>query len=238
MRTVALIQARLGSTRLPCKAMLPLHGLPVIDWVVRRVRKAALLDEVVVATSHRPENDVLEHHLARQGVAVFRGPEDDVLERFRLAGAAHGAEQVVRICADNPLVWGPSIDELIRFWRAGHAAGTCDYAYNHIPRGNSHPDGLGAETLSFALLTDIAARATLPAHREHCLSYIWDNPGRYRIRTFDPANPVLRRPDLKLDMDTPEEYRSLALLDIHPDIPPEQIVALFPSGFRKTPGNP
>lgn len=79
MRTVALIQARLGSTRLPCKTMLSLHGLPVIDWVVRRTRKAELVDEVVVATSHRPENDVLEYHLSRQGVAVFRGPEDDVL---------------------------------------------------------------------------------------------------------------------------------------------------------------
>ncbi len=141
MRTVALIQARLGSTRLPCKTMLSLHGLPVIDW-------AELIDEVVVATSHRPENDVLEYHLSRQGVAVFRGPEDDVLERFRLAGAAHGAEQVVRICADNPLIWGPAIDDLIRFWRAEHAAGACDYAYNHIPRGNTYPDGLGAETLS------------------------------------------------------------------------------------------
>lgn len=228
MRTVALIQARLGSTRLPCKTMLSLHGLPVIDWVVRRTRKAALIDEVVVATSDRPENDVLEYHLSRQGVAVFRGPEDDVLERFRLAGAAHGAEQVVRICADNPLIWGPAIDDLIRFWRSENAAGACDYAYNHIPRGNSYPDGLGAETLSYALLADIAARATLPAHREHCLSYIWDNPGQYRIRTFDPATPALRRPDLKLDMDTPEDYRALALLDIHPDITPEEIVALFP----------
>ncbi len=124
MKTVALIQARLGSSRLPCKMMLSLHGLPVIDWVVHRVRRATLVDEVVVATSTQPENDILEHHLSRQGVAVFRGPEDDVLERFRLAGAAYGAEQVVRVCADNPLIWGGAIDDLIRFWRAEG----CDYA--------------------------------------------------------------------------------------------------------------
>ncbi len=224
MKTVALIQARLGSSRLPCKMMLSLHGLPVIDWVVRRVRLATLVDEVVVATSTQPENDILEHHLSRQGVAVFRGPEDDVLERFRLAGAAYGAEQVVRVCADNPLIWGGAIDDLIRFWRAEG----CDYAYNHIPRGNLYPDGLGAETLSFALLEEVAREATLPEHREHCLSFIWAHPERYTIRTFDPADPALHRPDLKLDMDTPADYRYLALMDIHPDITPEELVAMLP----------
>lgn len=224
MKTVALIQARLGSSRLPCKMMLSLHGLPLIDWVVRRVRRAVLVDEVVVATSTRPENDILEYHLTRQGVTVFRGPEDDVLERFRLAGKAFGAEQVVRVCADNPLIWGAEVDNLIRFWRSEG----CDYAYNHIPRGNLYPDGLGAETLSYALLEEVARKATLPEHREHCLSYIWANPERYSIRTFDPASPALHRPDIKLDVDTPEDYRKLALMDIHPDITPEELVALFP----------
>lgn len=221
MKTVALIQARLGSTRLPCKMMLSLHGLPVIDWVVRRVARARHIDKIVVATSHKPENDVLEYHLTRQGVAVFRGPEDDVLERFRLAGAVYGAQQVVRICADNPLIWGEELDALIDFWRAEK----CDYAYNHIPRGNLYPDGLGAETLSYALLEEIAAKATDPAHREHCLSYIWANPDTYSIRTFDPADPALHRPELKLDMDTVEDYRKLALMDIYPDISPAELVA-------------
>ena len=227
MKTVIVIQARLGSSRLPCKTLLNLHGLPVIDWVVRRTRKARLIDEVVVATSDRPENDVLEYHLSRQGVAVFRGPEDDVLERFRLAGAAHGAEQVVRICADNPLIWGGEIDNLIRFYQREHTAGNCDYAYNHIPRNNLYPDGLGAEIVSFELFTKAMNEATLPAHREHCLSYIVDNPELFAIRTFDPLDPALHHPEMKLDMDTADDFINLALRDIRPDITPREIVELF-----------
>lgn len=223
MRTVALIQARMGSTRLPCKMMLCLHGRSLIDWVVRRVRRAALLDEVVVATSVNPENDVLERHLQNQGIAVFRGPEQDVLERFRQAAEAHKATHVVRVCADNPLIWGEEIDRLIRFYRE---AG-CDYAYNHIPRNNLYPDGLGAEILSRPLLETLAAEATLPAHREHCLSFIWDNPERFSIRTFDPPDPRLRRPDIKLDVDTAEDYRKLALMPLTPDMSPLDLVALF-----------
>ncbi len=221
MNTVALIQARMGSTRLPCKMMLHLAGHPLIDWVVHRVAKAALVDKVVVATSVNPENDILERHLEPQGVVVFRGPEDDVLERFRLAGAAHNATHVIRVCADNPLIWGGAVDELVRFYtRTG-----CDYAYNHIPRNNLWPDGLGAEMLSYPLLEKLAHEATLPAHREHCLSYIWDNPGRFSIRTFDPEDPRLRRPDLKLDVDTADDYRKLALLPLHIGSTPLDILA-------------
>lgn len=221
MYTVALIQARMGSTRLPCKMMLHLAGYPIIDWVVRRVAKASLVHKVVVATSVNPENDILERHLEGQGVAVFRGPENDVLERFRLAGKEYGASHIVRVCADNPLIWGGAIDELIRFYtRTG-----CDYAYNHIPRNNMWPDGLGAEMLSYPLLERIAAEATLPAHREHCLSYIWDNPGCFCIRTFDPENPSLRRPYIKLDVDTADDYRKLALLPLSIDSAPQDILA-------------
>ncbi len=219
--TVALIQARMGSTRLPCKMMLHLAGHPLIDWVLRRVGKAALVDKVVVATSTNPENDVLERHLAAQGVSVFRGPENDVLERFRQAGAAHAATHVVRVCADNPLIWGGAVDELVRFYfKAG-----CDYAYNHIPKNNRWPDGLGAEIVSFPLLQRLAEDAALPAHREHCLSYIWDNPNLFSIRTFDPEDPRLHRPDLKLDVDTADDYRYLALLPLTIDSGPLDILA-------------
>ena len=104
MNIVALIQARMGSTRLPCKMMLSLHGLPLIDWVVRRTAASRLLNRIIVATSEAPANDPLAAHLEGQGTEVFRGPEDDVLKRFRLAAEQAGATHVVRICADNSLV--------------------------------------------------------------------------------------------------------------------------------------
>jgi spore coat polysaccharide biosynthesis protein SpsF len=203
--------------------MLSLCGYPLIDWVLDRVRRSVLLDDCVLATSTAPGDEVLARHAAARGVSVFRGPEDDVLERFRQAAAAYDATHIVRICADNPLVWGEEIDRLIRFY---HETG-CDYAYNHIPRGNKYPDGLGAETVSRALLETIAREASLPAHREHCFSYLWANPDRFSLRTFDPDDPRLHRPDMKLDVDTAEDYRKLALLPLRPDISPLELVSLL-----------
>lgn len=223
-KTVALIQARLGSSRLPLKSLLCLRGLPLVDWIARRVATSTLVDQIVVAIPDTPLDDVLQAHLQDKGIACFRGAENDVLHRFCEAGRTFEATQIVRICADNPLVSGEAIDQLLQFY----AQGGVDYAYNHIPRNNRWPDGLGAETLSFALLEEIERKATLPEHREHCLSYLWDNADSYRIATFDPANPLLCRPELKLDLDTKEDFRHLALLPLHPDMSMLDIVALFP----------
>ena len=229
MPIVALVQARLGSSRLPLKSLLCLRGTPLIDWVARRVARSVLLDRIVVAIPDTPLDAALAAHVRErlmpldERIAVFCGPENDVLERFRAAGAAFGAGSVVRVCADNPLVWGGEIDHLIRFF----AETGCDYAYNHIPRNNHYPDGLGAEILSFALLSELAALAKEPAQREHCLSYLWDNARRFDIRTFDPPDADLWRPELKLDVDSPEDFRRLALLPLHVDMPPQELVKLF-----------
>lgn len=227
MKTVIVIQARLGSSRLPCKTLLNLRGLPVIDWVVERCGRSMLADDLVVALPDTRRDEVLARHLQARGVNVFRDSEQDVLSRMHGAAAAHGADLVVRVCADNPLIWGGEIDNLIRFYLRENAAGTCDYAYNHIPKNNRYPDGLGAEIVSFGLFSRIAEEAVLPAHREHCLSYVVDKPDLFRIRTFDPLDPLLCRPELKLDMDTAEDFINLSLLDIRPDITPQEIVALF-----------
>lgn len=223
MKTVALIQARMGSSRLPCKMMLSLHGLPVIDWVVRRAGVSSLLDSLVVAVPDTPLDDILAEHLEAQGVAVFRGPENDVLLRFLLAARAVSATHVVRVCADNPLIWGGEIDALIRYFRILPEQKKA-YAYNHIPRNNSYPDGLGAEMISYDLLAFLEQNASRPEHREHCLSYIWDNPRDFHISTFEPENPLLHRPEIKLDLDTPEDYRRLARMDIHPGMTPEEVM--------------
>lgn len=222
MKTIALVQARLGSSRLPLKSLLCLRGHAIIDWVCERVARARLLDGLVVATPDTPLDAVLGAHLARRGVAHFAGPENDVLARFYLAAKAHGATRIVRVCADNPLVWGQAIDDLIRHFDAHDL----DYAYNHIPCGNRWPDGLGAEMIRCDTLERLHAEATLPAHREHCLSYIRDNPGLFRMGTFDPANPRLCHPECRLDIDTLDDYRRMALLPISPDMEEDALVRL------------
>ncbi len=225
---IALIQARMGSSRLPCKMMLCLHGLPVIDWVVRRTALSRLLDGIIVAMPDTPLDEPLARHLEARGIRTFRGPEDDVLRRFRLAGEAAKASHVVRICADNPLIWGGEIDALIRHYQALPDQERA-YVYNHIPLNNRYPDGFGAEMLSFSLLRELDEEAVEPRHREHCLSFIHDNPERFRILTFDPANPRLHRPDARLDLDKPEDYRKLALMPLTPDMPPEEVLAVYPA---------
>jgi spore coat polysaccharide biosynthesis protein SpsF len=231
MSVTALIQARMGSSRLPCKMLLSLHGLPVIDWVVCRTAKSRLLTRIIVAVPETPLDDVLDIHLRAQGVEVFRGPERDVLKRFAAAAdALIGAEPgalIVRVCADNPLIWGGEIDALIRRRQAmGNAP--ADYLYNHVPLNNRYPDGLGAEIISADLLRLLERKAVRPEHREHCLSYITDNADSFTIQTFDPDDPRLHRPDVGLDLDTPEDFRKLALLPLHPDMEPADIVDLFP----------
>ncbi|MDR2076299.1 MAG: NTP transferase domain-containing protein [Desulfovibrio sp.] len=229
MKVIALIQARLGSVRLPGKMLLRLHGLPLIDWVTQRTAAATLLDGLVVATTDQARDDRLADHVAGRGFAVFRGPEADVLERFRLAGEWAGATHVVRVCADNPLIWGGAVDDLIRQYR--QKAETEDetklYVYNHIPRNNRWPDGLGAEMVARPLLASLARRAVRPEHREHCLSYIWDHAAEFAIHTFDPADARLRRPDIRLDIDTPADYRRLALMPLTPASAPEEVVRLY-----------
>ncbi|MDO5484131.1 MAG: NTP transferase domain-containing protein [Desulfovibrionaceae bacterium] len=219
-RCIAVIQARLGSSRLPLKSLLCLRGLPLIDWVTTRLGASRRLDGLMVAVPDTPLDRVLLEHLQRQGVPCMAGPEDDVLERFRLAARQAGAELVVRVCADNPLIWGEAVDRLVDFYLQGG----CDYAYNHIPRGNRWPDGLGAEIFSAELLEHMAARADTPAQREHCCNYIWDNARQFRIATFDPQEPWLCRPELKLDVDSADDFQRLALLPFSPGMDARAIV--------------
>lgn len=219
-KVVAVVQARLGSSRLPLKSLLCLRDLPVIDWVTRRLAQSRRLDQVMVAVPDTALDQALLEHLRRRGVPCMAGPEDDVLARFCLAARQAEAELVVRVCADNPLIWGEAVDRLVDFYEATG----CDYAYNHIPRNNRWPDGLGAEILSRDLLDGLDARARQALQREHCLNYIWDNPADFRIATFDPEEPWLRRPDLKLDLDRPEDFRRLALLPLTPDMDARAIV--------------
>ena len=220
-KVVAIVQARLGSTRLPLKSLLSLRGLPIIDWVTQRLARSRRLDGLMVAVPDTALDRVLCEHLERRGVPVMAGPEQDVLARFALAAKQADAGLVVRVCADNPCIWGDAVDRLVDFYRKGG----CDYAYNHIPRNNLWPDGLGAEILSRELLDELDVRAKLPSQREHCLNYIWDNAGQYRIATFDPEEPWLRRPDLRLDVDSADDFRRLALLPLQPAMDAREIIS-------------
>ena len=222
MKTIGIIQARLGSSRLPNKMLLSLHGKPIIEWVVKRVKKSELLDDVIVAIPNTKKDDVLEYYLNKLNVKVFRGSESNVLNRFYEAVKDKKVDSIVRICADNPLICGKEIDNLINFYLKNR----CDYAYNHIPKNNLYPDGLGAEIVSFELLKWLNKNVKEEKHKEHCFSYIWDNQDEFLIKTFNPKKE-LQYPDIKLDVDTFDDYCKLALSPIEIDIKAEEIIRIF-----------
>jgi len=222
MKTVAIIQARLGSTRLPNKMLLSLHGKPIIEWVVKRVKKSKLLDDIIVAIPDTRKDDVLEYYLKKLNVNVFRGSEANVLNRFYEAIKNKNVKNIVRVCADNPLICGEEIDSLIKFYLENK----CDYAYNHIPKNNLYPDGLGAEIVSFELLKWLNENVTEKKHKEHCFSYIWDNGDKFIIKTFNPKKE-LQYPNIKLDIDTFDDYYKLALSPIDIDMSGEEIIKIF-----------
>jgi spore coat polysaccharide biosynthesis protein SpsF len=208
LRRVAIVQARMGSTRFPGKMLQPLAGRPLLEWVLHRVRSARRLDAVVLATSDLPRDLPLVALAASLGVAAFAGSETDVLGRFAAAAALHRADIVVRVCADNPFVDGAEIDRLLEFF--DHAG--ADYACNHLDRlGSGYADGFGAEVLGAPLLDRLAATCTDPRHREHVTLALWDDPAAHRLAAV-PAPAALAFPDLRFDVDRPEDLADLAAL--------------------------
>jgi spore coat polysaccharide biosynthesis protein SpsF len=207
-RTVAVIQARLGSQRLPEKMLALLGGHSLLEWVVTRVRRSEMLDRVIVATTQESRDDRLADECARLGVDVMRGPTDDVLARFALAVEGDAADAVVRVCADNPFIDPACIDELVREYRR-HGV---DYAYNHRPHGAcDYADGFGAEILSRGLLDKLQASDLSARHREHVTLAVVD--GTIPALTHACIAPKeLAYPKLRFDVDTDSDLSRLGAL--------------------------
>lgn len=225
VKVVAIVQARMGSARLPNKTMLWLHGFPVIDWVRVRLSFSVNLHQVVFAIPNTKRDSLLQHYLLSKGSTVFAGSEDDVVSRIYLAAKKYEADVVVRICADNPFLCPVEIDRLITFFLNGDY----DYAYNHIPRNNKYPDGLGAEVTSMKVLQKIYDNASAGNQREHLFNYILDHPSAFVVGTFDPVNRKLHKPDIRLDLDSYEDYERLLKLKVSIDSDAVDIVQEFES---------
>ncbi|MFZ1917433.1 MAG: aminotransferase class III-fold pyridoxal phosphate-dependent enzyme [Terriglobales bacterium] len=164
--TVAIIQARMGSTRLPGKSMAEIDGRPMLWHVAQRVKRASLVDRVVVATSTNRADDAIADMCRRDGIPCYRGSENDVLDRFYSAARAEKAAWVVRITADCPLIDPEVIDRVVRRFQRGDL----DYASNAMVR--SYPDGLDTEVFSFSALEKAWHEATKTSEREHVTPYL------------------------------------------------------------------
>ena len=166
MKVVAVVQARMGSSRFPGKVMKPVAGKPLIELLLQRLARSEEVDQIVLATTDQPQDDALASYVQGLGFAVFKGSESDVLDRFYRVAESHEAEVVVRITGDCPLVDSFLVDDAIRSFREQGV----DYLSNTSPP--TFPDGLDVEVFTMAALSQAAAEGKQPAEREHVTPYI------------------------------------------------------------------
>ena len=204
MRTVAIIQARMGSNRLPGKVLRPILGKPMLWHIVLRVRAVPSIDEVVVAIPDSPADQDLRRFCAANDIKSFSGSETDVLDRFYGAAQRYGADPVLRITADCPLVDPELVEKLIRLYRSGsydYVAVSAGADASRLEGGGSFPDGMDAECFSFASLETAWNEARDPRDREHVTRFIWRQKGLFRCTKLLADR---KYPNLRLTVD----YRS------------------------------
>lgn len=177
MNTVAIVQARVGSTRLPAKVLRPIAGKSMLERVLSRLRRATRLDSVWVATTDMPEDDVLVQLSTDLGYPVFRGSVLDVLSRYLGAARLASAERIIRVTSDCPLIDPDVVDATI----AGYETSGADYASNSLEP--SFPRGLDVEVFSRELLELANKEATRDYERVHVTPFFYRNPQRFRIYT-------------------------------------------------------
>jgi spore coat polysaccharide biosynthesis protein SpsF len=178
MRVLAILQARMSSSRLQNKVLLPLLGQPMLVRQIERVHRASAIDQLIVATSAAPTDDPIAELCAKIGVACYRGSLDDVLDRFEQAARPHAPRHVVRLTADCPLADPQLIDELI----VRHIATGADYTTNASPP--SFPDGLNAEVMRYSVLHIAWREAQRKSEREQVTAYIASHPERFVVETL------------------------------------------------------
>jgi spore coat polysaccharide biosynthesis protein SpsF len=171
---LAILQARVSSTRLPGKVLLPLLGRPMLSRQIERLLQSNSIDRLVVATSDEPADEVLERLCAEMGVACYRGSINDVLDRFYRAALPLNPEHVVRITGDCPLIDPDLIDQMVAFYLEAQY----DYVSNCVQP--TLPDGLDAEVFRFTSLCRAWREARLLSEREHVTPFIYGRPELFR----------------------------------------------------------
>jgi spore coat polysaccharide biosynthesis protein SpsF len=215
-RVVLIIQARMGSTRLPGKSMMDLAGAPLVGRILERVRRCTRLDDVVLAIPDTEKNRVLAGLGERYGVKVFAGSENDLVERYYQAALWTKADVVGRLPADNATPEPAEIDRIVDFHLS---LGRRGFSSNLSTIGDSeYPDGIGAEMFDFSLLEEARARHTEPRQREHVHLNFFDYSVNQPVdATWCPVSTIkcpegFRRPDMVLDVNTPQQYEFMRAL--------------------------
>ena len=178
MKTLAILQARVSSSRLPGKVLKPIMGRPMLALQIERVRRTKKIDQLIIATSTDPSDDQIEMLCQQIDIPCYRGSLNDVLDRFYQAAQTWQSQHIVRLTGDCPLIDPEVIDHVIAFYLNGDY----DYASNTVEP--TFPDGLDVEIFRLECLKDAWEKAKLPSQREHVTPFIHQQPDRFKIGTF------------------------------------------------------
>lgn len=176
-KIVVIIQARMGSTRLPGKVIKRICGKPMLWHIIERLKYCHLIDKIAVATSLNRKDDVIERFCYQYRVAFFRGNEEDVLDRYYQAAKKFGAQIIVRITADCPLIDPKIVDKVISFFLK--KTNFVDYASNTLKR--TYPRGLDVEVFSFDAFRKCWKKANKKYQREHVTPYLYENSSLFKL---------------------------------------------------------
>jgi spore coat polysaccharide biosynthesis protein SpsF len=207
-KVVLIIQARMGSVRLPGKSLMDLAGKPLVGRVLERVKRCRLINEIVLATPDGADDDRLSQLAEFYDVSLFRGSESDLVDRHYQAARKYDAHYVCRLPADNPVLEPDEVDRMV----TAHVKSGLEFSSNLSQVfGNGYPDGIGVEVYNFDALRKIWEECEDPEKREHVhlsfFNYARQKPvdSRFRVGTVQcPKN--FRRPELILDVNTLEQY--------------------------------
>ena len=212
MSTIAIIQARMSSTRLPGKILKELvPGTTALEYMLTRISHATLLDKIIIATTENSSDVVIVEKMKGIGQSYFVGSENDVLDRYYKAAIGAGAQHgdiIVGLTSDCPLHDPAVIDEVVRYFKSGDY----DYAENAL-EPYTYPDGMDTEVFTFDALERAWKEATKPSHREHVTFYFWKNPGLFKLGHCE--NPKAGQADYRLSLDYPSDYELISKVAQH-----------------------
>lgn len=201
----AIVFARMASTRLASKVMINVQGKPILQHIIERVRRSKYIQKVVIATSSNSSDNRIAELGRNVGVDVFRGSEDDVLDRCFQAAKKFSFDPIVRITADDPFKDPDIIDQIIKVYT--DARGKYDLACNTLRP--TFPEGLDVEVISFHALEEAWSNSSHPADREHLTQYLFRNPERFRIFNVENSENLSH---IRLTLDTKEDLELVRLV--------------------------
>ncbi|GAB6173405.1 hypothetical protein JCM15765_28830 [Paradesulfitobacterium aromaticivorans] len=197
MSTICIVQARMGSQRLPGKVLKEIVGKPMLEHIVNRLSQGLRVDKTVIATSVDEKDNLIDDFCHKRGIAVFRGSEKDVLDRYFQAACKYNADIIIRVTADCPLIDYEGIDILVDQLVASKK----DYiGFN----AEKLPRGLAGEVFTFQALALAHETANQPYEREHVTIHMYENPEKFGLKVLEPPSWIVR-PTYRLTVDTEDD---------------------------------